>query len=104
MIHLIQQVEGFDWDSGNTEKIINKHNVLPSEAEQVFFNEPLLLMDDIKHSQKETRYHALGITDDLRLLHVTFTFRLNGTLVRIVSARDMHRKERRVYEQIEKNT
>jgi len=103
MIHLIQQAEGFDWDSGNIEKIIDKHNVLPSEAEQVFFNEPLLLMDDIKHSQKETRYHALGVTDDQRLLHVTFTFRSKGTFLRIVSARDMHRKERRVYEQIEKN-
>ena len=104
MIHLILQAEGFDWDSANTEKIINKHNVLPSEAEQVFFNEPLLLMDDINHSQKEARYHALGVTDDLRLLHVTFTFRSKGTLVRVVSARDMHRKERKVYEQIEKNS
>lgn len=104
MIHLIQQAVGFDWDSGNIEKIINKHNVLPSEAEQVFFNEPLLLMDDIKHSQKEPRYHALGVTDDLRQLHITYTFRAKGTLVRIVSARDMHRKERNVYEQIEKNS
>lgn len=56
MIHLMlmQQIEGFDWDFGNAEKIINIHNVLPSEAEQMFFNEPLLLMDDVKHSQKET--------------------------------------------------
>ncbi|MEX2489198.1 MAG: BrnT family toxin [Pseudomonadales bacterium] len=103
MLHLIRQAEGFDWDSANTGKIIDKHNVLSSEAEQVFFNDPLLLMDDIKHSQKEPRYHALGVTDDQRLLHVTFTFRAKGTLVRIVSARDMHRKEREVYEQIEKN-
>jgi hypothetical protein len=106
MIHLMlmQQIEGFDWDFGNAEKIINKHNVLPSEAEQMFFNEPLLLMDDIKHSQKETRYHALGVTDDLRLLHVTFTLRSEGTLIRVISARNMHRKERKVYEQIEKNS
>lgn len=69
----------------------------------MFFNDPLLLMDDIKHSQKEARYHALGATDDQRLLHVTFTFRLKGTLVRVISARDMHRKERKVYEQFEKN-
>jgi len=104
MIHLIHQAEGFDWDSANIEKIVNKHNVLPSQAEQVFFNEPLLLMDDVKHSQKEARYHALGVTDDLRLLHITFTFRSKGTLVRVVSARDMHRKERKVYEQIENNS
>ncbi len=104
MIHLMQQIEGFDWDFGNTDKITNKHNVLPSEAEQVFFNEPLLLMDDIKHTQKESRYHALGITDDQRLLHITFTLRSAGTLIRVISARDMSRKERKVYEQIEKDS
>ena len=90
--------EGFDWDDANTLKIITKHNVMPAEAERIFFNEPLFLMDDFRHSQKEERFHALGITDDRRLLHVTFTLRVKGTLIRIISARDMHRKERNVYE------
>lgn len=92
--------DGFDWDDGNANKIIDKHNVLPSEAEQVFFNEPLLLLEDFKHSQDEARYHALGITDDRRLLHVTFTLRAKGSLIRVISARDMHRKERNIYDQI----
>jgi uncharacterized DUF497 family protein len=92
--------DGFDWDDGNANKIIDKHNVLPSEAEQVFFNEPLLLLEDFKHSQDEARYHALGITDDRRLLHVTFTLRAQGSLIRVISARDMHRKERNIYDQI----
>lgn len=92
--------DGFDWDDGNANKIIDKHNVLPSEAEQVFFNEPLLLLEDFKHSQNEARYHALGITDDRRLLHVTFTLRAQGSLIRVISARDMHRKERNIYDQI----
>jgi hypothetical protein len=92
-------IDGFDWDHGNGPKIVNKHKVIPSEAEQIFFNEPLLLLGDLKHSQDEPRFHALGITDDQRLLHVTFTLRAQNTLIRIISARDMHRKERKVYEQ-----
>jgi uncharacterized protein len=97
-------IDGFDWDHGNTPKIVNKHNVIPSEAEQIFFNEPLLLLGDLKHSQDEPRFHALGITDDRRLLHVTFTLRAQNTLIRIISARDMHRKERKVYEQAQTNS
>ncbi len=63
----------------------------------MFFNEPLLLLDDVKHSVNEARYHALGVTDDQRLLHTTFTLRAKGTRLRIISARDMHRKERKMY-------
>ena len=92
------QITGFEWDEGNTRKNEEKHGVSQSEAEQIFFNEPLLVLGDGKHSQREVRYHALGKTDDVRLLHITFTFRDSGTLIRIISARDMHRKERAVYE------
>jgi len=91
-------VKGFEWDDGNSRKSTEKHSVIQSEAEQIFFNQPLLLLDDIAHSQKEPRYHALGKTDDGRKLHITFTLRARGTLIRIVSARDMNRKERAVYE------
>ena len=94
-----RQATGFDWDEGNSRKSENKHDVSQSEAEQVFFNQPLLVLEDSKHSQKENRYHALGITDDERFLHITFTFRASGALIRIISARDMHRKERKIYEQ-----
>lgn len=93
------RLTGFDWDKGNARKNVDKHSVTQAEAEQVFFNEPLLLVPDIKHSQQELRYHALGRTDDDRLLHATFTLRGDGTLIRVISARDMHRKERSFYEQ-----
>jgi uncharacterized protein len=95
----LTQISGFDWDEGNSRKSSQKHNVIQSEAEQLFFNQPLLLLDDIAHSQKEARYHALGKTDDGRQLHVTFTLRAKGTLIRVISARDMNRKERNIYEQ-----
>lgn len=95
----LTQIIGFDWDDGNSRKSAEKHSVIQSEAEQIFFNQPLLLLDDIAHSQKEARYHALGKTDDDRNLHVTFTLRTNNTLIRVISARDMNRKERAVYEQ-----
>lgn len=95
----LAQITGFEWDDGNPRKSTEKHSVIQSEGEQIFFNQPLLLLDDIAHSQKEARYHALGRTDDNRILHVTFTLRAKGTLIRVISARDMNRKERVIYEQ-----
>jgi len=97
------QVTGFDWDDGNSRKNAEKHGVGQPEAEEIFFNEPLLVLEDSKHSQAEARFHALGETDDERLLHITFTLRQNGKLIRVISARDMHRKERAVYEQVKKD-
>jgi uncharacterized DUF497 family protein len=88
---------GFDWDEGNERKN-EKHGVTKAEVEQVFLNAPLLLADDVKHSQREPRVHALGRTDQDRRLHVTFTERGNGMLIRPISARAMSRKERAVYE------
>jgi hypothetical protein len=97
-------VTGFDWDQGNARKSADKHGVSQAEAERVFFNEPLLVVPDSKHSEQEMRYHALGSTDERRLLHITFTLRASATLIRVISARDMHRKERIYYEQAKKDT
>ncbi len=94
-----KQIIGFDRGSGNERKSQEKHAVNRFEAEQVFFNHPLLVLDDQKHSQREPRYHALGASNDARLLHITFTLRSDDTLIRVISARDMHRKERNIYEQ-----
>jgi len=89
---------GFDWDDGNARKN-EKHGVSQSEAEEVFFNQPLLLLADIRHGGQELRYYALGETHQGRRLHITFTLRGDGTLIRVISARDMHRKERSIHEQ-----
>lgn len=94
----LQRVEGFEWDLGNARKN-DRHGVTQSEAEQVFVNEPLLLLPDNKHGHNEARFYALGKTNEERLLNVTFTFRDNGARIRIISARPMHRKERSIYEQ-----
>ncbi len=71
-----------------------------AEPEQLFFNRPLLMLEDSAHSESEARIHALGKTDQGRKLHMTFTLRAMGTLIRVISARDMHRKERQSYEQV----
>ncbi|MES0156408.1 BrnT family toxin [Mesorhizobium sp. M0018] len=94
-----ERIAGFDWDAGNARKSIDKHDVSQAEAEQVFFNEPLLTVPDAKHSVIEQRIHALGRTDDGRLLHITFTLRDKDTKIRMISARDMSRKERGYYDQ-----
>ncbi len=98
------RVTGFEWDQGNARKSADKHGVSQAEAERVFFNEPFLVLPDPKHSQQEPRHHALGTTDEGRLLHVTFTLRVHGRLIRVISARDMHRKERTFYEQAKEDT
>jgi uncharacterized protein len=95
----LSRIEGFDWDEGNSRKSVEKHDVSQAEAEQIFFNDPLLIVEDISHSIREMRLHALGHTDVGRLLHVSFTLRSNGRLIRVISARAMHRKERLRYEQ-----
>ena len=86
---------GFNWDDGNLLKNWEKHGVSASECEQIFFNQPLVVKDE-KHSEQEERYYALGHTDAGRLLFLVFTIRNN--LIRVISARDMSKKERERYE------
>lgn len=93
----LERVVGFDWDAGNSRKN-DKHGVSQSEAEQVFFDPRLLMVPDLVHSAGETRFHALGQSIDGRHLHITFTLRSSETLIRVISARDMHRKERANYD------
>ena len=92
----LPEFKGFDWDEGNVEKNRESHKVSPQEAEQVFFNRPLIVADDVKHSETERRYFVLGQTDGNRALFVAFTLR--GDLIRVISARDMSRPERKVYQ------
>ena len=88
---------GFEWDKDNIEKNWLKHKVSPVECEQIFFNEPLIILDDPKHSISEKRFAAFGCTDARRLLAIVFTKR--GKLLRVISARDMNRRERKFYEE-----
>ncbi len=92
---IIKQCVGFQWDAGNSEKNWISHQVTKSECEQIFFNQPLILGSDDKHSEIEQQYFSLGQTDDGRLLFIVSTIREN--LVRVISARDMSKKERGVY-------
>jgi len=91
-------ITGFQWDIGNAHKSGEKHAVSQGEAEEIFFNQPLLIAGDEKHSLEERRYLALGMTSLGRLLSVVFTLRKQTTLIRVVSARPMSRKERAFYE------
>lgn len=91
---LLSSCTGFQWDEGNEDKSEKKHKVTKGEAEQVFFNEPLLIFDST--NLKEQRYLALGKTDKNRSLAIVFTVR-EKTLIRVISSRHMSRKERNVY-------
>jgi hypothetical protein len=91
---------GFDWDAGNSAKNWTTHRVSDSECEEVFFNRPFVVRPDLEHSRGESRFYALVQTDRSRELFVVFTIR--GKLIRVISARDMTRKERRIYQTHEK--
>jgi hypothetical protein len=91
------RIVGFDWDDGNSQKSADKHGVGAREAEQVFLDPRLLILNDEEHSGHEKRFHAYGQSTEGRLLLVSFTLRDSETLIRIISARNMSRKERQRY-------
>ena len=95
---LIDAIGGFEWDAGNAQKNWVSHRVMPAESEEVFFNLPVFVLEDAKHSGRERRYNVLGRTNADRLLSVIFTIR--GDLVRVISARPMIRKERTAYDHV----
>lgn len=86
----------FEWDKGNFDKNLVKHEVTNKETEEVFFDRYIKIFEDIKHSQKEKRFTALGATDKNRKLYLNFTIR--NQKIRIISARNQSKKERRLYE------
>lgn len=93
------QIAGFDWDWGNIEKSAGKHGVSHREAEELFLDPRMLVLVDEKHSGTEPRYHAYGKTAGGRFLQLSFTMRRNATLIRVISARPMSRRERARYGQ-----
>ncbi|MBI2326214.1 BrnT family toxin [Candidatus Collierbacteria bacterium] len=86
----------FEWDAGNTNKNYEKHLVTNQEAEEVFINQPIVVIADAKHSMTEPRFQALGKTNNSRPLFLSFTIRNNK--VRIISIRNMNKKEKKEYE------
>ena len=95
-VRIIREPINFEWDSGNLDKNFLKHGVSNQEAEQVFINKPNLTLKDVKHSLIEVRFMIWGISNNGRNLNVVFTKR--DDKIRIISARDMNRKEKQKYE------
>ncbi len=100
-MNILSTINGFEWDEGNITKNWESHGVTHIECEEVFFNVPLVINVDEPHSIAETRYYVLGKTNSRRLLFLVFTIR--NDKIRVISARDMNRKERKIYEQTEKH-
>jgi uncharacterized protein len=93
----LADLEGFEWDAGNSDKNWHRHDVRQAEAEQALLNTPVVVALDLKHSRSERRFIALGGTDAGRMLTIVFTVR--GTRIRVISARAMSKAERTVYGQ-----
>jgi uncharacterized DUF497 family protein len=95
MSSILEKCTGFQWDDGNLDKNWYLHQVTNSECEEVFFNLPIIIAPDVRHSQREQRFYALGRTDANRWLFIAFTVR--DTLIRVISAREMNKRETRKY-------
>lgn len=95
MKNVISNCKGFQWDESNLDKNWYLHQVTNGECEEIFFNLPLIVASDTKHSQQEQRYYALGRTDTDRRLFIAFTIR--DELIRVISARDRDQRETRKY-------
>ena len=92
----LAECTGFQWDDGNISKNWYKHQVSRAETEEVFFNRPIRVAQSNGRSLDEDRFAALGQTSEGRLLTVVFTIRSDQ--IRVISARPMGRRERRMYE------
>jgi uncharacterized DUF497 family protein len=102
MKKIFDKCESFQWDEGNSTKNWIKHNVTVSECEQVFFNKPIII-DSIQKETNEKRWYLLGRTDENKELFVVFTIRRKQ--IRIISARNMSKKERVIYhEEVKKHS
>ena len=90
-------VISFLWDKGNLDKSYEKHGITPKESEEIFLDESLQVISDVKHSQTEDRFIAIGSSNRDEILFVVFMMRTKK--IRILSARKASKKERRFYEQ-----
>ncbi len=93
---IIKKVVGFEWDNGNKGKNLLKHQIKNEECEEVFFDQNKKILKDNIHSIKEERYILLGKTKKQKLIFLVFTIRKNQ--IRVISARDLNKKEYKLYE------
>tara|TARA_Y100000310_G_C20530162_1_gene738019 strand:+ start:323 stop:610 length:288 start_codon:yes stop_codon:yes gene_type:complete len=85
----------FEWDAGNNGKNLQKHGVTDEECEEVFYDRDKKIMKDVYHSKVESRFILIGQTKTQRLLFLVFAMR--GKKIRVVSARDLNNKEKKLY-------
>ena len=98
----LKSAVSFVWDRGNIDKNWKKHKVKNVECESAFFDKNKVSFKDVLHSKEETRYILLGKTKQRKLLFIVFTSRPDG--IRVISARDTNKKERKLYEKANKNS
>lgn len=91
----------FAWDPAKAASNLTKHRVAFAQAATVFADALALTVFDAVHSEFEERWFTLGMDSQGKLLAVSHTYSTTGTTsarVRIISAREATRNERRQYE------
>lgn len=87
----------FEWDKGNKDKNFKAHGVTNEECEEIFFDPHKRIVNKIFHQGREERYILIGATKERRILFIAFTIRRKK--IRVISARGLSRKERKLYEE-----
>ena len=96
-MELLKEPLHFQWDAGNKEKNLKKHGVTNEECEEAFFDPHKRILPVAQSAVGELRYLVVGRTRHGRLLFVVFTLRQHA--IRVISARDLNKKECRLYEE-----
>ncbi len=87
----------FEWDESKNRANKRKHRVSFEEAQTVFWDENARLIDDPDHSKSEDRFILMGLSNNLRVLVVSHTYRKSESVIRIISARRANRREQDFY-------
>lgn len=88
----------FEWDEAKAKANLKKHGVSFEEAKSVFLDDQARMIPDPDHSHGEERFVMLGFSSSLKLLVVCHCFRVEGRVIRIISARKAARTEAQIYE------
>ena len=89
--------ELFEWDQAKAQRNLVKHNVSFEEASSIFKDPLYIDFYDPDHSEREERYIAIGLSVNKRILLVSYTEREDR--IRLISAREATRKEKKDYEE-----
>ena len=98
MVELMDALK-FEWDEDKNELNKQKHKISFETAKEVFYDELAILFDDPDHSIGEERFLIMGMLKSSKICIVSHCYRDKENVIRIISAREATKPEKRFYEE-----